>query len=182
MSDIKFPRTVLHQNSALERSAGHSHTMYLNGSTDHLTTAKKTKINSAVYYLITAYLYIGSISLFKYLITCLPTKASYYTSIPQLALLTNFPLLLHKTLVCFPRANMSHYYSACREASSNDRLRDPNGGPQLRLAVLERLLGCTCMSLICGLSTCLNVTVLHIYCLDWNALSSIRFENVLSVI
>ena len=61
---------------------------------------QKTVISPAVYYLITAYLYITSISLFKYLITCLPTRASYYTSIPALALLTNFHLPLHKTLVC----------------------------------------------------------------------------------
>ena len=101
---------------------------------------KTIKKNPAVYFSITAYLYIASITLFKYLISCLPTKASYYTYIPQLALLTSFPLPLHEKLVRFPNADMTHYYSAFNEAFSNDRQRDPSGALQLRLAVLGRLL------------------------------------------
>ena len=89
-----------------------------------LLLPKKNIINHAVYYLIIAYLYIASNSLFKYLVSCFSTTASYYASIPLLALFTNFPLPLHKTLVCFPNADMTHYYSACSEASSNDRLLD----------------------------------------------------------
>ena len=87
----------------------------------------------AVYYLITAYLYIASISLFKYLITCLPIKASGYTSFPQLASYTNLPLPLHKTLFYFQNAEMTHYCSACSEASMNDCSHNQRrGASQLR--------------------------------------------------
>ena len=61
-----------------------------------LTTLLPPKENPAVYYPLTAYLYIASISLFKYVITCLPIKANRYTSFPQSASYTNLPLPLHK--------------------------------------------------------------------------------------
>ena len=65
---------------------------------------QKATLNPAVYYLNTAYLYTASISLFKYLIICRPSKTSYPTFTPQSASITNFPLPIHETLVCFTNA------------------------------------------------------------------------------
>ena len=48
MSDIKTSRIVLCHHSALKRSAGFSHTMYLNESTDYLTTSKKKYNKSCI--------------------------------------------------------------------------------------------------------------------------------------
>ena len=91
-----------------------------------LTILLPPKENPAVYYLLRAYLYIASISLFKYLITCLPIKVNGYTSFPQFASYTNLPLPLHKTRICFQNAEMTHCCSACSEASFNDCLRNQN--------------------------------------------------------
>ena len=91
----------------------------------------KSYLNHVLYNLITAYLYTASICLFKYLIICRPTKASYPTFPPQSASINNFPLPLHKTLVCFTNADMI-LLQRLQRGLSHDRRTD---AAQLRLLV-----------------------------------------------
>ena len=66
---------------------------------------QKVIINHAAYYIVSANLYIAFISMFNYLIACHPDAASHHASVPQFALLTTFPLPLHKTVVCYANAD-----------------------------------------------------------------------------
>ena len=149
----------------------------------------KSYLNHVLYNLITAYLYTASICLFKYLIICRPSKTSYPTFTPQSASITNFPLPIHETLVCFTNAGKTfttvlaerpfrmtasltqtvpHRCTCWRQSSINKSLSGPFAAGAY-------------MSTPLVMSTWLNVAVLHLCFLDWIALSLIRFENVQSL-
>ena len=130
-----------------------------------------------------------SISLLKYLLICHPTKASYHTFTPQSASITNFPLPLHETLVCFTNADMTFTTvfaeRLLRMTASLTQTMPDSCACWRQLGINKCHWGpyaaCPYMSPPCGMSTWLNVAVQHICCLGRNALSSIRFENVQSL-